>query len=45
MLGTTEAGDAYTFAELSRMLKSAGFSSSEIFSLPPTIQQVIISQK
>jgi 2-polyprenyl-3-methyl-5-hydroxy-6-metoxy-1,4-benzoquinol methylase len=45
MLAVTRAGDAYTFTELSRMLKTAGFSSSEIHALPPTIEQVIIAQK
>jgi 2-polyprenyl-3-methyl-5-hydroxy-6-metoxy-1,4-benzoquinol methylase len=45
MLAGTRGGDAYTFAEFSRMLKTAGFSSSEIHSLPPTIQQVIIAQR
>lgn len=45
MLGSTPAGDAYTFSELERMMKAAGFSSSEIHPLPPSIQQAVISQK
>jgi ubiquinone/menaquinone biosynthesis C-methylase UbiE len=45
MLGSTPAGDAYTFAELDRMFKNAGFSKSEIHPLPPSIEQVVISQK
>ena len=45
MLGSTPAGDAYTFSELDRMMKAAGFSSSEIHPLPPSIQQAVISQK
>jgi len=45
MLGMTPSGDAYTFAELEQMLRKAGFSSSELHDLPPTIQRVIISQK
>lgn len=45
MLGSTPAGDAYTFSELERMMKAAGFSSSEIHALPPSIQQAVISQK
>lgn len=45
MLGSTPAGDAYTFSELERMTKAAGFSSSEIHPLPPSIQQAVISQK
>lgn len=45
MLAGTPAGDAYTFAELERMFASAGFSRSTIHQLPPTIQQVVISEK
>jgi len=43
MLGGTPAGDAYTFSELERMFRNAGFSRSEFYPLPPTIQQVVIS--
>jgi 2-polyprenyl-3-methyl-5-hydroxy-6-metoxy-1,4-benzoquinol methylase len=45
MLGMTPSGDAYTFAELDRMFRNAGFARSELHELPPTIQRVIISQK
>lgn len=45
MLGSTPSGDAYTFSELQRMFANAGFARSEIHELPPTIQQVVISQK
>lgn len=45
MLGSTTSGDAYTFAELERMFSNAGFSSSEMHELPPTIQRVVISHK
>src|SRR6185437_12180286 len=45
MLVGTPNGDAYTFAELERMFTNAGFSSSTIHPLPPTIQQVVISEK
>jgi SAM-dependent methyltransferase len=45
MLGGTEGGDAYTFAELERMFTNAGFAGSEMHSLPPSIQRVVISQK
>lgn len=45
MLGTTPSGDAYTFSEYERMFRNAGFSSSALHPLPPTIQQVVISQK
>ncbi len=45
MLGTTPAGDAYTFSEYQRMFQNAGFRSSELHPLPPTMQQVIVSHK
>jgi len=45
MLTSTPSGDAYTFAELERMFANAGFSRSTFHPLPPTIQQVIISEK
>ncbi len=45
MLGSTTSGDAYTFPELDRMFANAGFSHSELHQLPPTIEQVVISQK
>jgi ubiquinone/menaquinone biosynthesis C-methylase UbiE len=45
MLAGTPSGDAYTFAELERMFANAGFSRSTMHQLPPTIQQVVISDK
>jgi ubiquinone/menaquinone biosynthesis C-methylase UbiE len=45
MLGSTPNGDAYTFRELEQMLANAGFSRSELHQLPPSIQQVVISEK
>jgi hypothetical protein len=45
MLGGTEGGDAYTFAELEKMFANAGFSRSEMHALPPSMQRVVISQK
>ena len=45
MLASTPSGDAYTFPELERMFANAGFSSSKFYPLPPTIQQVVISEK
>jgi SAM-dependent methyltransferase len=44
MLGQTAGGDAYTFAEYERMLRNAGFSSSELFAMPGP-ESVIISSK
>jgi len=45
MLTGTPSGDAYTFAELERMFANAGFSRSVLHPLPPTFQQVVISEK
>ena len=45
MLGSTPAGDAYTFAEFETMFRNAGFAQSELRELPPTIQRVVISKK
>ena len=45
MLIGTPSGDAYTFAELERMFANAGFSRSTLHQLPPTIQQVVVSEK
>lgn len=45
MLGSTPAGDAYTFPELERMLQNAGFTNNDLHELPPSIQRVVISQK
>ena len=45
MLMGTPAGDAYTFSQLERMFANAGFSRSTLHPLPPTIQQVVISEK
>jgi ubiquinone/menaquinone biosynthesis C-methylase UbiE len=44
MLTTTPSGDAYTFSELERMFANAGFSRSTLHPLPPTIQQVVVSE-
>ena len=45
MLISTPAGDAYTFAELEKMFANAGFTRSTIHQLPPTIEQVVISER
>jgi precorrin-6B methylase 2 len=45
MLGGTPGGDAYTFSELERMFKNAGFTGTEQHQLPASPQQVIISRK
>ncbi|HEX5707003.1 MAG TPA: class I SAM-dependent methyltransferase [Pyrinomonadaceae bacterium] len=43
MLGTTERGDAYTFAEYERMFRAAGFGASEIVPCPPG--HIIVTRK
>lgn len=45
MLVGTPSGDAYTFRELEQMFANAGFSGSTLHELPPTFQQVVISEK
>jgi len=45
MLVGTPSGDAYTFRELEKMFANAGFSRSTLHQLPPTFQQVVISEK
>jgi ubiquinone/menaquinone biosynthesis C-methylase UbiE len=45
MLTSTPGGDAYTFAEFESMFRNAGFKRSELYQLPPTPQQAIISYK
>ncbi len=45
MLTSTPSGDAYTFSELERIFANAGFSRSTFHPLPPTIEQVVISEK
>jgi ubiquinone/menaquinone biosynthesis C-methylase UbiE len=43
MLGTTASGDAYTFAELDRMLRTAGFTDNTLHQPEESMQQVILS--
>lgn len=45
MLVATPGGDAYTFAELERMFRSAGFARSELREMPPSFQRTIVSYK
>jgi SAM-dependent methyltransferase len=45
MLASTPGGDAYTFAEYDRMFRNAGFASSKLHAIPPSIHNVIISTK
>jgi cyclopropane fatty-acyl-phospholipid synthase-like methyltransferase len=45
MLGTTAAGDAYTFAEYTKMFENGGFASSEIHTLTKSGGKLIVSKK
>ena len=45
MLGTTVAGDVYTFAEYDAMFRRAGFASSELRALSRSAETVIIGTK
>ncbi len=44
MLGTTPSGDAYTFSDLDRMFRNAGFSDNALHPMPPTDQSVVLSR-
>jgi ubiquinone/menaquinone biosynthesis C-methylase UbiE len=44
MLGTP-AGDAYTYSELEKMFRDAGFARSEMRELPPFSQRLVVSYK
>ena len=45
MLGTTPAGDAYTFSEYERMFRNAGYRKSELYDLPGTVQRAVLAYK
>jgi ubiquinone/menaquinone biosynthesis C-methylase UbiE len=45
MLGSTRAGDAYTFAEYRRMLEAAGFGDLTLHELPPTDERVVMARR
>jgi O-methyltransferase domain len=45
MLAGTPGGDAYTYAELERMLSNAGFARSELRTLPASPQKLVVSYK
>jgi 2-polyprenyl-3-methyl-5-hydroxy-6-metoxy-1,4-benzoquinol methylase len=44
MLGGTESGDAYTFKELDRMFRAAGFGASEQHGLAPAPASLLLTQ-
>ncbi len=43
MLATTPSGDAYTFAELDRMFRNAGFQRSELHPVPRAPHSLVVS--
>ena len=45
MLGTTVAGDVYTFAEYETMFRNSGFASSELHVQAGAPEAVIVSRK
>ncbi len=45
MLGTTPAGDAYTFEELKGMCEEAGLKGNELIELEDSVQSLIVSEK
>jgi 2-polyprenyl-3-methyl-5-hydroxy-6-metoxy-1,4-benzoquinol methylase len=45
MLGTTDSGDAYTFAEYEKMFRNAGFAKTTLHQIPDMPSQVLVSEK
>jgi 2-polyprenyl-3-methyl-5-hydroxy-6-metoxy-1,4-benzoquinol methylase len=45
MLATTPSGDAYTYSEYERMLRSAGFRSAELHTMTMSPQQAVLAVK
>jgi hypothetical protein len=45
MLTTTPEGDAYTFAEIEKMSKDAGFSRVEMAETPLGLDQMIVAYR
>jgi predicted nicotinamide N-methyase len=45
MLVTTPAGDAYTYADLDRMCREAGFTATELRPLAPAPQSLVIARR
>jgi hypothetical protein len=43
MLGSTPAGDAYTFSEYQSMWREAGLNRHEMLDVPNSAQRVIVS--
>ena len=45
MLGTTEEGDAYTFAEYQTMYQNSGFVHNELHRLDNSPESLIVSRR
>jgi 2-polyprenyl-3-methyl-5-hydroxy-6-metoxy-1,4-benzoquinol methylase len=45
MLASTPGGDAYTYDELDRMCREAGFTATELRTLTPTPQSLVLAQR
>ena len=45
MLSSTDAGDAYTFAQYEKMFGNAGFAKTTLHPVPEMPQQVLVSEK
>jgi ubiquinone/menaquinone biosynthesis C-methylase UbiE len=45
MLATTDAGDAYTFAEYQKMHSAAGFKSCTLHQVPDQPEQIVAAEK
>ncbi len=45
MLGNTEKGDAYTFAQLARMCSNAGLRNPQLIGIEPGFQSLVVAEK
>jgi ubiquinone/menaquinone biosynthesis C-methylase UbiE len=45
MLASTDAGDAYTFAEYQKMHSAAGFKSCTLHQVPDLLEQIVTAEK
>jgi hypothetical protein len=45
MLANTDAGDSYTFTELEKICRNAGFSKTTQHPIPEMPQTVLVSEK
>jgi hypothetical protein len=45
MLGNTGQGDAYTFAEMTRMCSNAGFQNVQLIAIEPGFQSLVVGRR